>query len=388
MSTEAAVPHLEQTLRIVNFVLPTTSICLTIIRLYDRAATRRLWWDDAWAAFTMVLSLVFMVIVELFVQYHIEAPDKFPQDVKISIYYMYFPLLFFNCKLIDNNVAGVINSFTWLLDRCLLKYYRSARISILFTIIRLTVPGRLRKGLILSACAFGLTWAILFAQVWWVCEKEPGWKESPTPQCDLGRNVAIAQVIADVLGDSILIVAPIRLVWGIKLTRPQKIRVIAVFSSTSLTTAVSLNHASWVLRDGGLIEALASVIQTSVSLIVVNLNVLVALIFRISSDDHGGNVTPLDMKSILTFGHGRSRKQGPNVNILTTTFVLTDCETALGTSVALDTFVDRGYKTDGPGHSNTELQFPASGDVKVMTGTDTMDTMHVELTDNKRSCDM
>jgi hypothetical protein len=159
----------------------------------------------------------------------------------------------------------------------------AARLSILFTMIRLAI-GRLRTFLIYMAMAFGMTWAILFAQVWWVCEKEAGWKDQPIPQCDLGLNVAVAQVITDVLCDAILIFIPIRLIWGVKLTRAQKIRVSAIFSTTIITTAVSLNHAYAVLRRGGLDEALAAIIQDAVSLMVANFSVIIAFFFRISTE--------------------------------------------------------------------------------------------------------
>ena len=153
--------------------------------------------------------------------------------------------------------------------------------TILLTIIRVTAIGDLRRILVFLAGIFAITWAILFSQVWWVCEAEPDWKSLPSPQCNLGRNVAIAQIIsgcssisivishfitssfesADVISDAILIFAPVRLVWRVRLSLPQKIRATAIFSATTLSTAVSLYHASWVLRDGGLNEAMAAVIQ-------------------------------------------------------------------------------------------------------------------------------
>jgi len=64
-----------------------------------------------------------------------------------------------------------------------------------------------------------------------------------------------------VVSDAILVLAPVRLVWRIKLTPAQKIRVISIFSTTLVTTAISLNHAYFVLKWGGLQEALAAVMQ-------------------------------------------------------------------------------------------------------------------------------
>ncbi|KIJ32979.1 hypothetical protein M422DRAFT_130661, partial [Sphaerobolus stellatus SS14] len=93
------------------------------------------------------------------------------------------------------------------------------------------------------------------------CERKPGWKDAPLPQCDLGLNVAVAQVITEVLCDAFLIFVPLRLVWNIRLTRAQKIRITAIFSTTIVTTCVSMNHAFFVLRAGGLKEALAAIVQ-------------------------------------------------------------------------------------------------------------------------------
>jgi hypothetical protein len=119
--------------------------------------------------------------------------------------------------------------------------------------------------------------------VWWVCEAETSWKNIPATQCNLGERVAIAQVITDVLSDLVLVIAPIGLVWKIRLTKFQKFRIAAIFSTTVITTAVSLYHAHAVLKKGGLPEALAATVQDSVSLIVANLSVIIAFIFRQAS---------------------------------------------------------------------------------------------------------
>jgi hypothetical protein len=48
-----------------------------------------------------------------------------------------------------------------------------------------------------TAIAFGTVWALLFSQLWWICEHNPAWKTQPFPQCDLGRSVAITQIISE-----------------------------------------------------------------------------------------------------------------------------------------------------------------------------------------------
>lgn len=68
--------------------------------------------------------------------------------------------------------------------------------SILLTVIRICPLGPRRTALIYFAIAYGLVFFILFAQLFWVCERQPLWKDAVIPQCVLGREVAIAQVIS------------------------------------------------------------------------------------------------------------------------------------------------------------------------------------------------
>ncbi|KDR73778.1 hypothetical protein GALMADRAFT_100630 [Galerina marginata CBS 339.88] len=231
----------SEDVRVVNYVLTAIAVTLTCFRLWDRTRTGRLWWDDTSAGATMILLVVFMAAVEV----HLQDPT---------------------------------------------------RVSILLTVIRLSL-GKLRTILKRTGVGFFLTWVFLFAQIWWVCEGSPKWKQSLTPQCPLGTGVAVAQVITDVLSDAILVFAPLRLVWHTKLSKPQKIRVTAIFSTTLISTAVSLNHAFFVLRRGGLQEALAAVLQCCVSLVVANLSVIIAFFFRITTEEDVQVALPISTHS-------------------------------------------------------------------------------------------
>jgi len=243
--------------RIVNFVLTAVAVVVTSLRLSDRLRRSRFWWDDAWALFCMILLVIFMAAVEV----HVQNPARHSQRLKLIIAWM-CPIFFY--------------AVTW-----------SARVSILLTVIRLSL-GKMRKVLVWVGFVFFIAWAVLFAQIFWVCDRNtinPTWKSDFAPQCPLGLKVAIAQVITDVISDAILILAPVRLVWKTKLSAAQKIRVMAIFSTTLMTTAVSLNHAYFVLKWGGLREALAAVLQCNVSLIVANLSVIIAYFFRINTEE-------------------------------------------------------------------------------------------------------
>jgi hypothetical protein len=216
----------------------------------------------------MIFDFVLLVADGLYLQDY----ERYPQSIRVALYYI--PCQSFYVVV-------------W-----------SSRLSILFTIVRLTVPGTtIRRVLISIAITFGIVWALLFSQVWWVCEAEPGWKTQPHPQCDLGGSIATAQIITDVLGDSVLILAPFCMIYKVNLSTAQKVRVLSVFSASAITTVVSLTHAYYIFSDGGLKVLMAAIVEASMSLIVANLTVVVAFIFHLKAEDSPGTVTP-----IVTFG--------------------------------------------------------------------------------------
>lgn len=53
----------------------------------------------------------------------------------------------------------------------------------------------------------------------------------------------------------------VSLLWNVGTTTIQRIRLIAIFSSTIATTAVSLVHAAYIIMFGGLPEILTAIIE-------------------------------------------------------------------------------------------------------------------------------
>ncbi|KAG1733113.1 hypothetical protein EDB19DRAFT_1731614 [Suillus lakei] len=248
----------------------------------------RLWIDDAWATVGMIFDFILLVALCLYLQDF----EKYPQGTRVALYYI---------------VAQCFYVVVW-----------SSRISILFTIIRLTVPGTITRRVLMStAVIFGIVWALLFSQLWWICETLPGWKTQPRPQCNLGRDVAITQIITDVLGDSVLILAPFHLIYKVRLSWARKVRVLSVFSASAITTVVSLTHAYYIFTGGGLKVIMAAMVEASMSLIVANLSVTVAFFCRLSTEDDA----PSSSVPIRTFGSPpRKRVRNP----LATTFTGTE----------------------------------------------------------------
>src|SRR5216684_1484020 len=72
----------------------------------------------------------------------------------------------------------------------------SARLSILFSIIRIDPDPVMRRRLGWLAGAFIAAIAFFFAQLLWICETmHNGWRNKPNPQCPLPKQVAICQLV-------------------------------------------------------------------------------------------------------------------------------------------------------------------------------------------------
>ncbi|ESK85066.1 hypothetical protein Moror_11038 [Moniliophthora roreri MCA 2997] len=292
-------PSLVQ-LRIIAIIGATMAILATVFRLYLRARKRNLWWDDFWAGLSMVAMIIMLTGMMLFTS----PPDAHPYNTKIAAYYMF-----------DNGFYGVI----W-----------CARVSLFCTIIRMAF-GRFRTFLKWCVASVLVTWAVLFAQVFWTCENEPMWKDKPTPQCSLGTGVAIAQLITDCIFDLLLIISPAYLLSHIKNRKTLKIRLIAIFSSTILVTIFSIVHSYMILKDYGKLEFLfAAVIQDVVSLLVVNLTVIAAWLFRLSDDND--SESPYYVNTFLR-GRWSDRLRNKSQVGTTAAFGLT----TLGVEVIVDT---------------------------------------------------
>ena len=83
-----------------------------------------------------------------------------------------------------------------LLDSGQLAIERSARLSLLFSIIRIDPNPIIRKYLIFNAYIFVLICVLLVAQLFWICEHQRKWMSLKPPQCHIGLQVAIFQLVS------------------------------------------------------------------------------------------------------------------------------------------------------------------------------------------------
>ncbi|KAF9648662.1 hypothetical protein BDM02DRAFT_3115143 [Thelephora ganbajun] len=247
---------------------------VTMVRLIlFRFMRQRQWWWDDFFAFLGLLCLTTFVPGAFLMG---EGPN-IPRDLRIAAFYI---------------VGFFFYSTIW-----------SARLSIVFTVIRIAPwPSQIRV-LLGVAVFFFLQWILLVTQMFWVCEKgNNSWKNKKYAQCVLGEAVGITQVATETVSDLILVVAPLWILRDIRISSGLRIRLIAVFSCSLITTMAGLAHAILVLKMPGALEAIMGAVENCVALSVCNLPVLVpALIIREEQDKFEGTRTGFSFGRQTTF---------------------------------------------------------------------------------------
>ncbi|KAL1738482.1 hypothetical protein HDZ31DRAFT_50924 [Schizophyllum fasciatum] len=164
--------------------------------------------------------------------------------------------------------SGVaIGDFTMLASYYMaaLGFYASVwcpRFSILCTILRIA-PAYWRNYLRAIGVAFAAMFLLLFIQLIIHCESAGDQWKNTTGQCDLGKSIAITQLITDILTDAALSLIPVRLLWQSNLSKAERIRLIVVFTSCLSTTIVSLVHAYYIFAQIGLNEIYCAIWEAS-----------------------------------------------------------------------------------------------------------------------------
>jgi len=193
----------------------------------------------------------------------------------------------------------------------------SARISIIFCLVRVSPGAAEKRFLYIVVAIFMVFWAFLSAQVLWICQSQSHWKQGLFASCNFGNQVAFSQLITSISSDLLLMAWPIRLFWALRSSRGLRIRLMAIFSTCLVTSAVSLVHNIFTVKAEGLNQAIAAIVEVTVSLIVCNLPIVVGAIYRLSGDSleaaGGGWGTPVDhiagtphTVSVMQFSQGLS----------------------------------------------------------------------------------
>jgi len=173
----------------------------------------------------------------------------------------------------------------------------------LFSLIRIDPNSRQRKRLLFVAATFALAGVLLIAQVFWVCGPDPAWRKLSIPQCPLGTQVVVCQLISDIVSDCILMAAPLKLFRDV-LDKGLRRRLMLIFSASITITIVSSIHVAYILTGEKIKNLIAANTEALVSLVVCNLPVLVIATIRIRETtpkrDDGLGTSRISMEAVET----------------------------------------------------------------------------------------
>lgn len=127
-----------------------------------------------------------------------------------------------------------------------------------------------RKMLYGIAALFVIFSLVLNAQKFWVCVGQTtpvDWAHTPGEFCSLGRQVGILEIVTDIIGDLLLVIIPIRLLWSLRVFRRSlHIRLVSVFGMSLVTTAVSLCQNYYQIHTGGIRDFIVSHVEVRFTL--------------------------------------------------------------------------------------------------------------------------
>ncbi|KAF9077176.1 hypothetical protein BDP27DRAFT_1254160 [Rhodocollybia butyracea] len=255
-------------MKITESVCAFVAISSTAHRLYIR---RGRWWiDDVWAAFSLLT--LFAQIAAVFL--HVKNPQTMSKLSQVAAYYL---------------MAITFYTVIW-----------GSRISIIYSVIRIDSSRSRRMLYVAISVVYFLAALIMIIQLFWVCEPMPSWKEARNPQCPLTTQVAVAQLVTDILADLFLLVAPLTVLKHLQDKALRK-KLIMIFSTCLVTTVVSLVHATFILTTGGIKVIISALVEDCISLIVCNLPVVVTSLLRFADQDRKPPATPSMITHSLQF---------------------------------------------------------------------------------------
>ncbi|KAG2115528.1 hypothetical protein DEU56DRAFT_176011 [Suillus clintonianus] len=238
-------------LRAVSSGFLVLGLVLTIFRLTYRVWLRRFWVEDAWAGIAFLCGIAALTSCWTYV-------DGAGEEVIISfwVYSFAFP------------------SVVW-----------AVRQSILFSIVRIVYETQHLRHMILGLAGLFLgLWAGLVAQKAWQYGHDTTWYHTATTgkvHAFMTRPMVAFELMSDCLSDTILVALPLRLLWSLKLPKRQKRMIFAIFSSSIIVTIISIFRGICQIAKYTTVLPTATDFETSLSLLVCNLLVVVTFLYRI-----------------------------------------------------------------------------------------------------------
>ncbi|KAH7887021.1 hypothetical protein F5I97DRAFT_1093467 [Phlebopus sp. FC_14] len=231
------------------------AIAFTLARLTYRWYTKRFWWEDAWATFSLLWDLACLVGTL------IHSSATYPPSVE----------------------DRVVN---WILTLAFTCVLWAARLSVLLSLFRVSNPTGYQRQIALSTTvSFAIMWIALSTQRMYLCAKN---------DCVMSESVAIAQLVTDAISDTVLVVAPIPFLRKVKLSKSRRILILSAFSASILISAISIPHSILLFYQTTNVTFLFAQLKSAVSLFVCNLLFLVTFVYRIRRRFGNGEDVDLD----------------------------------------------------------------------------------------------
>ncbi|KAF5392643.1 hypothetical protein D9757_001008 [Collybiopsis confluens] len=225
----------------------------TIARIYIRYRNRRLWWDDAWAFVTMLLTV--LIIVAIFLSNNQDASYK--RDAGIIQFWL----------TLIGYAAGV-----W-----------CARMSLILSTVRLipTIFSLRRISEWAFVCLLLMCISFLVAKLCF-CASNLTWYNLPDPVCPLNdnRNLAITELTASLVTDAILIALPLQLLYRVSLPKRKQRMLLLMFTANMATSVMVILHVILLLASSWSLVSIIIKAEVGTALIVANLAILMPYIYR------------------------------------------------------------------------------------------------------------
>ncbi|KAG2362212.1 hypothetical protein BDR07DRAFT_1407538 [Suillus spraguei] len=179
-------------LTVVGSVFHVTAMLCTIFRLVYRGWTRHLWWEDAWAAFALILDVICLLCLWKYTLTSLPA---------------------------------------WIFSVAFTSVVWAARMSMIFSVIRITNHSGLKYQewiTYLITVSFVCMWAAILIQKNVTC----------VFACHATEIAALLQMTTDIIADGSLIAAPLQFWKNARLSRNSKILIFSTFETTLILAHV------------------------------------------------------------------------------------------------------------------------------------------------------
>ncbi|KIJ67389.1 hypothetical protein HYDPIDRAFT_108134 [Hydnomerulius pinastri MD-312] len=241
--------------RVAATVFQTMGLVLTAMRIWFRLKIGRFWWEDAWAAISLLCGLLWVIAEWVF--------------------------------LSTNGLASIITS--WIYSIGFTCTIVAVRMSILLSIARIVQRTPfLRRLTFICAGFFAACWVILIAEKVYECGSDPNWHHvmvsSGKPFCLVKAPVSIFQFTTDCISIAILVALPLRMLWKVKLPPRQRRMILSVFASSIIMALGALFHTLGQVLNVYVVMIAGINVEVALSLFVCNLLVTVTCTYRFLQD--------------------------------------------------------------------------------------------------------